>query len=148
MNGEYIPVRNQAADPAVHDEESNTCPCRLCSFKISSADRAKHLGSAQMILHSHPNGPVFPSRPDMEGQIATAVPWGIIALDEERIGDPEIWGDQLPVVPLLGRSFMHGIRDCYSLIRDTFRLGREGLAEQDISQNWPLDPDHPEGCSA
>ncbi len=136
----YIPVDNQAADPAQHEEGNVNCPCRLCAFKISKADSAKYLGKAQMILHSHPHGPVFPSRLDMIGQIATAVPWGIIALDEDRIGDPELFGDQLPIAPLLERQFMHGIRDCYSLVRDTFRMGREGLMEAGITDEWPLDP--------
>ncbi|MDE4297081.1 Mov34/MPN/PAD-1 family protein [Phaeobacter gallaeciensis] len=140
VDGVYIPVENHAVDPALHEDGNTNCSCRLCAFKISKTDTANYLGKAQMVIHSHPHGPVFPSRQDMEGQIETAVPWGIIALDEDRIGDPEVWGDQLPVAPLLERQFMHGIRDCYSLVRDTFRAGHEGLAQQGITTEWPFAP--------
>lgn len=140
VNGSYKPVQNMAGDPATHDAENANCECRLCTFRISKADTAKYLGSAQMVLHSHPYGPLYPSQADMQGQIDTGVPWGIIALDETRIGNPEIWSDDLPIAPLLQRSFLHGIRDCYSLIRDTFRTGRDGLIEQEITNEWPYAP--------
>jgi len=38
--------------------------------------------------------------------------------DGENTTDPQCWGDQLPKAPLLGRPFVHGIWDCYSLVRD------------------------------
>jgi proteasome lid subunit RPN8/RPN11 len=140
INDEYVPVENNAADPTRHEDGNLACPCRLCQFKISHADTATYLGKAQMILHSHPNGPVFPSRLDMTAQIATGVPWGVIALDEDRIGNPEVWGDQLPPAELVGREFMHGIRDCYSLVRDTFRLGHDELKKLGVTDEWPYAP--------
>lgn len=91
------------------------------------------------VLHSHPGGPLFPSEADMRGQIASEVPWGIIPLDEDRIGDPIMWGDSLPIADVIGREFMHGVRDCYSLIRDCFRLGRDRLAAQGVA-DWPYEP--------
>lgn len=140
VDGAYVPVENVAADPSKHEPDNKDCGCRLCAFKISKADTAKYLPSAQMILHSHPDGPVYPSKRDMQGQFDTAVPWGIIALDKDRIGDPITWGDQLPVKPILGRTFMHGVTDCYSLIRDTFRLGHDELKRMGITDQWPYAP--------
>ena len=67
------------------------------------------------------------------------MPWGIIPTDGERVGDPIMWGDQLPIAPLIGREFRHGTSDCYTLVRDAYRLGKDGMKEHGID-GWPLDP--------
>lgn len=138
--GKYYACENVAEPAKNHKEDDPNCPCKLCSFRIAPEVYQKFVlgDGVDFIVHSHPNGPFYPSRADMEGQIQTAVPWAIIALDEERVGDPVCWGDQLPIAPILGRTFMHGVHDCYSLVRDCFRLGREELAKQDIP--WRFDP--------
>lgn len=135
--GVFIPVDNIAGDPLKHVEED--CSCRLCTFKMKKVDVAKHLEGCELIIHSHPGGPVWPSEADMESQITSGKPWGIIALDEDRIGDPQLFGDQLEVEPLVGREFMHGIRDCYSVIRDAYRLGKDELKKEGITNEWPFD---------
>lgn len=138
VNGKFVPVQNQASNPATHVEEK--CPCRLCTFVIGGDDTLKYLPVAQMVLHSHPNGVTYPSRMDMEFQMNSGIPWGVMMLDEDRETDFEIWGDTLPIAPLLGRTFMHGIRDCYSLVRDVFRTGSKELARLEISSQFPFDP--------
>lgn len=129
FRGDYVPCVNIAADP-------------LKDFEIASRVYAQFVaqGGVDAILHSHPDGPLFPTQSDMESQILTNVPWGIIPLDDERIGDPIMWGDRLDKTPLIGREFRHGISDCYSLIRDTFALGAEGLKTQGVSSDWPFEP--------
>lgn len=141
VSGKYIACENVAADPSEHKEGDRNCNCKRCSFVIDPAVYAKYAtgGNIDFVVHSHPNGPFYPSKADMEGQLATAVPWAIIALDDERVGDPICWGDSLPIAPVLGRQFMHGVHDCYSLVRDCFRLGKDELARQDI-HGWPYDP--------
>jgi proteasome lid subunit RPN8/RPN11 len=124
VDGTYRPMANLAEDPTKN-------------FRIAPA--AWMMNKIEAVLHSHPNGPFYPSKTDMEGQLQSQVPWGIIALDDERVGEALMWGDSLPIKPILGREFMHGITDCYSTLRDVFRLGREKLLEQDIA-GWPLDP--------
>jgi proteasome lid subunit RPN8/RPN11 len=138
VEGRYVPVKNIAADPSAHREEG--CFCRLCTFRVSASDTSRFLTIADMILHSHPDGPSAPSKRDMISQIESGVPWGIISLDDERISDPVLWGDQLAIKPLLGRQFMHGISDCYSLIRDIFKTGKDELAATGITKEWPFDP--------
>lgn len=140
LDSEYIRMQNEAADPAHHEEGNPDCACRLCSFKISSEKIAPNLSKIQFILHSHPNGTPSPSKIDMAMQIASQVPWGIIPITEDRVGDPVLWGDQLPISPVLGRQFIHGVNDCYSVIRDAFRLGRDGLIEQGVTSSWPYAP--------
>jgi proteasome lid subunit RPN8/RPN11 len=138
VDGVYQPCVNYAGDP-------------LQDFQIASEvmQRAFVTGKLQAVVHSHPNGPYFPSALDMQSQITTAVPWIIVPLDEDRIGKFTIWGDQLPIPPVIGREFMHGVTDCYSLIRDVFRSGRDELAKQGVDwpfpsvemQNFPRDDD-------
>lgn len=131
--GVYHACRNIAADP-----ESD--------FVIHPDDHVRALknGALEMVIHSHPNGPLSPTRADMEGQVKSGVAWAIVPLDEERMGEPLIWGGDTPIAPLIGRTFIHGISDCYSLIRDTYRLGREGCAQHGVE--WVFDPiELPEG---
>lgn len=140
VGGKYVPCENIAAPVEAHREGDPNCDCQLCFFQIDTKVYAKHLktGKVEMVVHSHPNGPFFPSQADMASQIQTGIAWAIIALDDERAGDPVIWGGDTPIPPVVGREFMHGITDCYSLIRDVYRLGKDELAKQDIE--WPFPP--------
>lgn len=144
VDGAYWPAENVCRSANQHEPGNADCGCKLCAFEIEEQFylNAVQTGELQAILHSHPNGPLFPSQADMEGQLNTAVPWGIIGCSlqdkEWRVSEPIMWGDQLGVAPILGRQFIHGVYDCYSLVRDTFRLGREELAKQGLA--WPFDP--------
>ena len=82
----------------------------------------------EAFIHSHPSGDEEPSKIDMESQVATAVPWGIVpvyAPDDSRpirAGEIVWFGAQVPPVPLLGRDFLYGVRDCFTLVRDYYCL--------------------------
>lgn len=127
VNGEYVPCFNYASLP-------------LEDFIIAGEDfvRAELQGGVQLVIHSHPNGPMYPSERDMQGQVQTNVPWAIIGVDEDRISEPFFWGDTLDIAPMVGREFRHGVSDCYNIIRDSFRLGKEGMAGQGME--WPFPP--------
>lgn len=85
------------------------------------------------VLHSHTPGPdvdkkgnlvaplPHPSADDMNSQIASGLPWGIVLCNGEYAADPFWFGDQVPTAPLLGRPFQSGIWDCWSLIRDWYK---------------------------
>jgi len=108
--GECRQVANVAEDPRA-------------TFRVAKRDLAAAHGRGLLaIVHSHPNGPDCPSEADMRGQLASGVPWGIISTDGERCLPPFWWGDQAETPPLVGRGFRHGVTDCYSLIRDYYRL--------------------------
>lgn len=109
VNGSYLPCVNRAADPTK-------------DFFISSDAwvAAAASGTITAVIHSHPDGTLYPTADDMRGQRDTAVPWIIIPLNEDMILDITAWGDGLPVAPLTGRPFIHGIYDCYSLVRDYY----------------------------
>lgn len=128
VQGAYVACENVAEDP-------------LQDFEISREVFDHYLinGGIDYVVHSHPDGPLCPTLADMEGQVLTGLPWAIIPLDEDRMGEPIVWGDGVTIPPLVGREFVHGVTDCYSLIRDAFRLGKDELAKQDII-GWPYDP--------
>lgn len=112
----YIRMKNTAADP-------------LKDFRISPETLLKYDVAA--IVHSHPDGPSFPSENDMRVQIATAVPWGLCVVDSDRVvSTPCFWGSREYIPELIGRRFRHGpsgsdgCGDCYALIRDWYLLER------------------------
>lgn len=122
--GAYQPCFNYADDP-------------LTQAVISRQDYVRAGDALEAIVHSHPNGPIWPSAADMRSQIATAVPWIIVGTDGERCAKFTMWGDSLPIQQLIGRSFMHGVSDCFSLVRDAFRLGKDALAAEGME--WPFE---------
>lgn len=87
------------------------------------------------VIHNHPDGNPFPSKADMEQQIVSAVPWGVCKTTATECTDPIWFGDQLPRAPLLGRQFVYGVYDCYSLIRDWYLLER-GILLDEFPRDW------------
>lgn len=120
--GVYRPCKNLAANSEGE-------------FEIAPADYLAAGDALQAVVHSHrPALGAFPSAADMRGQIASAVPWGIVMCDGEKAFDLFWWGDQLAPPALLGRTFRHGVTDCYSIIRDWFRLER-GIILKDFPRD-------------
>lgn len=121
----YIPCENVHIEPDKH-------------FRIDPAyflRSEKENGKSLAIIHSHVEGPDYPSMVDMQTQQDMAVPWGIILVKEGEAKDPFWFGDQLPIPPLVGRKFRSGIADCYSIVRDWYRLHTDILLP-----NYPRDP--------
>ncbi len=119
-NGTYIRLKNVHPDPENH-------------FLMSDEDMAKYMTSKglEAIVHSHPpdretdedgvttlSPRIGPSRNDMKQQIATAVPW-VLCCFEPNTGLWHVyeWGEHTLDLPLLERPFVHGVEDCYTLIR-------------------------------
>jgi proteasome lid subunit RPN8/RPN11 len=119
VNNEYIPCKNVSKRPEdtfLIDPEQQV-PIEL-----------KH--KVQAVIHSHKmfkyNGievPCdWPSKRDMERQVASGKPWGIVVVPNGIPIDIFFWGDQLPKQPLLKRKFKWGVSDCYTLSRDFYDL--------------------------
>lgn len=128
IDGVYVRCRN------VHEKPEQ-------AFRIAADQWADAFiaGDVQAVIHSHPGGPDYPNADDMTSQVATALPWAIICTDGKIAGPPIWFGDQAEMPPLLGRGFRHGVTDCLSLIRDTFRLDRAEAAAQLEIAGWPFD---------
>lgn len=115
-------VKNVAADPRK-------------TFAVSKRDMAAATSAGLLaIVHSHPDYPDCPSEADMRGQMASGVPWGIVATDG-RDTTPVRWWGCGEQSPLIGRGFVHGITDCYSLIRDYYSL-ELGIELPEFPRSW------------
>lgn len=94
----YYPAKNTARD-------------KRNSFRVARKDWRK---DATAIVHSHPDGYRWLSTADRKQQVATGLPYHLVA-------GGEIY--QYRCCPLLrGREFAYGSRDCFALIRDAYHL--------------------------
>jgi proteasome lid subunit RPN8/RPN11 len=118
----YLPCEN------IHEDPEN-------AFRIDPEIVTEHTiaGTLLAVVHSHPNGPNYPSFADQKFQIDSGLPWGIvpvIAVTAEDGSDVPVasdiiwWGDTLPIPPLERRMFIWGVFHCYGLYRDWLRLER------------------------
>lgn len=91
------------------------------------------------VLHSHcsPKHGIEPSAEDMKCQMSTGVPWGIVLTTNEHCSDTVWFGDHLLDEPLIGRHYLHGVRDCYSVIRGYYWQERKiKLLDFPREDNW------------
>ncbi len=102
----YWPCRNTASLLAAKD-----------SFSIHPQDwaAAEDAGELLAVVHSHPDADAHPSSADRRGCHHSGLPWFILACPgtEWRVVQPE-------PLPLVGREFMHGQVDCYTLVQDYY----------------------------
>ena len=87
------------------------------------------------VVHSHPDGPDCPSEADMTGQLSTGVPWVILSTDGTACTTPFAFGDGVPTPELVGRPFRHGVTDCYSIIRDYYKIHHK-VTLKEFARDW------------
>jgi cell wall-associated NlpC family hydrolase len=127
--GEYVPLENVSHEPER-------------AFDISGEDDERYRGQVKAVIHSHclapeefdpGEGPLIagPSAGDMEQQATMGLPWGLVTVIDKTSHETVLWwGDSLPVAPLVSRPFVHGIFDCYSAIRDSYRRDEFGFVRE------------------
>ena len=103
-------------------------------FVIAPEDyaAAADAGEVVAVFHSH-DGLPEPSGADRSACEASGVPWYILGLPSG------LWAEIRPgapiLSPLLGREFVFGRQDCYSLIRDWY-LAERGVVLPDFARTW------------
>lgn len=115
VGGVYRPCENIAPDPFNH-------------FEIDPMDFMKlsEISEIQAIVHSHPNGTGEPSEMDKIQMGLHGVDWVICGIGKDLLTndfyiDLQIHQAKLHHAPLLGREYVHGVQDCYTLVQDYFK---------------------------
>jgi proteasome lid subunit RPN8/RPN11 len=122
LENEFIPVENIAED-------------KEKTFMVNPKTYREYDEVIQAIVHSHANYPHV-SKLDMIQQIESGVPWGLIALKNGAVDKVVFWGDQLEPYPLISREFVHGVHDCYGLMRDWHRLNGKIIPDYPRENLW------------
>ena len=126
-NGLFIPIHNVSESPTE-------------TFSFSPADSFDHL-DADAIVHSHTankftDDPRTPSFEDMQGAENTGKPWGIVHCDGENVTDILWFNEPTVTVSLIGRDYIAGVYDCFTLMRDYYRINYGT-----VSSIYPRPPD-------
>ncbi|WP_246795619.1 C40 family peptidase [Burkholderia perseverans] len=116
----YVPCVNRAATPTEQ-------------FVLAAEDyaNAEDAGDIVALVHSHPGAPARPSAADKAMcEVSGIRRWVIVSVGVQADGSigAEGWFEFGPsgfVAPLVGRQFVHGVHDCYSIVRDWYRLERD-----------------------
>ena len=101
-------------------------PCRNLSttqhqcFIIDPEDyiKADNTGDIIAVIHSHPTTPPIASQADKVSCEQSKLPWHIINPKTEQWGTYEPTGYKAPI---LGRQWVWGVTDCWSLVRDYYK---------------------------
>lgn len=118
----YIPCRNAAAGTE--------------HFILPAEDyaEAETQGEIIAVVHSHPDVSSAPSQADKVACEASGLAWHIVRVDQMD-GVP-VAGEMVMiepvgyVAPLVGRTFSHGVLDCYQLIVDWYKQERNITLKQ------------------
>jgi proteasome lid subunit RPN8/RPN11 len=78
-------------------------------------------GEIVAVIHSHPNASAKPSQADLVACESSGLPWFIVGIPNEKWEYIEPVGY---VAPLVGRTWSHGVLDCYSIIKDWYKQER------------------------
>lgn len=113
----YLACQNLAATPDEH-------------FVLSPRDlaEAEDQGEVTAIVHSHPNVPARPSEADRVGCERSELPWVIVSVmpgeSSPEVADTQVIEPNGYEAPLVGRSWAHGVLDCWALCRDWYARER------------------------
>lgn len=106
--GKYYPCENTHHTPTEH-------------FQIDAERYAEieDIAPIEAVFHSHPDHDATPSKVDSAACGASGLPWIILSLKDGKAAG---WAEIRPKeAPLVGRTFVHGVHDCLSIVLDFYR---------------------------
>lgn len=95
--------------------------------------QASRTGSILAIWHTHPITTAMASKADRSACNRSGLPWYIYSVPEDRL--QVIYPDGKET-PLLGRQFVWGVHDCWTLVKDYYQY--------ELGINLPFDEPYPE----
>lgn len=100
------------------------------NFRIDDREwlEAEAAGEITAVFHSHPEPKLVLSGADRVAQLATGIEWWLASAGRLR--------KFRPVPHLLGRRFVHGKTDCYTLFRDAYHLCGIDLPDFERTSGW------------
>lgn len=110
ISDKYVRFENTAQDP-----EKNFAFSIEDEFRLMVSEKEM----TQAIVHSHPDGPATPSAEDMKAQIASGLPFVLVAF-ENGIWEYREFGDHRLDDALEERPFQHGVLDCGEAVRSWY----------------------------
>lgn len=114
----------------------NTALAPTEQFSLHPEDyaAAEDSGTIVAIVHSHPDATTQPSQLDQAQCDLSQLPWVIVSWPE---GDIRTIMPVDGVKPLIGRPFVHGVWDCYAIVRDWYQIERGvTLPNFERSDSW------------
>lgn len=105
-------------------------------FRINAVQWGRLMMSDNVVAiwHTHPNTPAAPSQADLVNLEKTGLPWHIVSGFDLSHSYTTPTGY---VAPYEGRTFHHGILDCYALCRDWYRRELDiDLPDVDREDEW------------
>lgn len=114
---EYIPMKNISDSPET-------------SFRINPEKFVEYNDDIRCVIHSHCDTIVdgikyrncFASKKDQEMQISCDIPYGICHVGfNGKANRIFYFGDSLEIEEYIGRPYIYGVYDCFSLVRDYYK---------------------------
>jgi len=117
---QYMPCRNLAHA----DDQFTICP--------EDAAHAEDTGEVVAYAHSHVFTPPTPTDADRASMARTGLPWIIVnhPLGSYTVNQPVPF-----LAPFAGRAFVHGVHDCYGILRDWY-AGELGIVLNDYPRQY------------
>lgn len=125
-SGVFLPITN-VAKSFERDTEDSFVMCPVEYSKVEDSHKVI------AIVHSHPDWTAKPSVYDKVRCNQGDLPWVVVSYPEVDVSitHPE------KETPLIGREFVHGIQDCYTIVQDYYKrvLGIE-LSSYEREDEW------------
>ena len=115
-NGKYFPLKNK---------DTNKNDNFTVDYESLELIENQEQAEIEFLLHSHTNGSIAASEDDIRTQISLGIPLGLCSVQYDKYKNTysfsEIYYVGKKNQQLIGRPYIWGIYDCYTLVIDTMR---------------------------